>query len=59
MMNIKIDKSGFNYSRFVTHMYYLMDRGHNNIYGNFSCGYHTSFDAPCSPPDTLYPFEER
>ena len=25
-MNITLDKTGFNYSRFVTHMYYLLDR---------------------------------
>ena len=25
-MNIKIDKTGFNYSRFATHMYYLFER---------------------------------
>lgn len=25
-MNIKLDKSQFNYTRFVTHMYYLLDR---------------------------------
>ncbi len=25
-MGVKIDKKGFNYSRFVTHMYYLLDR---------------------------------
>lgn len=25
-MEIQIDKKGFNYSRFVTHMYYLLER---------------------------------
>ena len=29
-MNLKIDKEGFNYSRFVSHMYYLLDRVANN-----------------------------
>lgn len=29
-MGIKIDKEGFNYSRFVSHMYYLLDRVANN-----------------------------
>lgn len=28
--DIKIDKEGFNYSRFVTHMYYLLKRGKKN-----------------------------
>ena len=25
--NVKLDKNGFNYSRFVTHMHYLLKRG--------------------------------
>lgn len=28
--DIRIDKDGFNYSRFVTHMHYLLKRGKNN-----------------------------
>ena len=28
--NIKIDSDGFNYSRFVTHMHYLIKRGKKN-----------------------------
>ena len=29
-MNIEINKNGFNYSRFVTHLYYLLRRGKKN-----------------------------
>lgn len=29
-MNLKIDKEGFNYSRFVSHMYFLLDRVDKN-----------------------------
>jgi len=29
-MEIKVDKDGFNYSRFVSHMYYLLRRKANN-----------------------------
>ena len=29
-MNIKVDRQGFSYSRFVSHMYYLLDRLSNN-----------------------------
>lgn len=31
-MGIQIDKSGFNYSRFATHIYYLLDRGKKSKY---------------------------
>ncbi len=30
MMGINIDKKGFNYSRFLTHLHYLLDRVRNN-----------------------------
>ena len=29
-MGLKIDREGFNYSRFVSHMYYLLERVMNN-----------------------------
>lgn len=31
-MKIQVDKSGFNYSRFATHIYYLLERGEKSEY---------------------------